>query len=236
MTEFFDETFLTTLGRWQKGWREDQDLKDKYAGKLKRVCLDLPKNLRLPPPVCYRKRFLHPGEMADIFLRDAKDEGITSWTTDRAWAERFKDLLKEGATCAAIFRHAPHDGEVIINIPDLWKDAAFIRAAEKFRKADPCAAKPLWNFRDTQSEIVLDTPLRGSEVIALVGISSPFDDICDKESIPHEQRDQIFTELVESGNCPEYPEWIGGEEGVARVISNSIKRVEEVIAKAKLKS
>jgi len=47
---------------------------------------------------------------------------------------------------------------------------------------------------------VLTSPLKASEIIA--GASSPFDDLCDGEGIPENQRDDLFMRLVQSGQTP----------------------------------
>jgi len=47
---------------------------------------------------------------------DEKDEGLASWATDIRFAEGFKGCYLEGAVSAAIFRHTPQPGEVVVSL------------------------------------------------------------------------------------------------------------------------
>ena len=227
----YSDEFLEALGHWQNGWGEDQGKRARLAESLKAVYENIPAKVRTPPEKCFRKRFLHYGDYVDVFLNDHKDEGVTSWTTDKAWAERFKDLTKEGAIAAAIFRHSPVVQEVLVNIPALWKDEEFVQAASKFKEVESVAATALWHFRDTQSEVIIDTPLKGSEIVAMVAKSSHFDDICDYYEVPEPKRDDLFRELIESGDKIAQPRWVE-EEGVSRAASRAIYKVKAKVDEA----
>jgi len=154
---------------------------------------------------CYRKRFIHKGKLVDLVLSDARDEGIASWTTDLRFAERMKGMQRVNAVSAAIFQHPPNEGEVVVNIPALWADTTFRKAAESYALRAGSFATALSNFGDSQSEIVFRTALRGSKIVALTGASSPFDELCDRAKVSEGSRDNVFKQLVESGTYPGDP-------------------------------
>ena len=131
----FSDELLMALADWQKGWREKQSERERLSVQLQKVVESLDAKFKRVNTTCYRKRFLHEGELVDIVLRNEKAEGVVSWTIKQEFAERFKGLQKLDAVSGAIFEHTPTEDEVVINICELWKDQAFITAANKI--SDP---------------------------------------------------------------------------------------------------
>ena len=152
-----------------------------------------------------------------------------SWTTMLAFAERFKGVYRPDAISGAIFRHDPSPSEVVVNITALWRDRDFIAAAESYRNRGGEHAKALFHFSDSQGEVVLDAPLRGTQIIGLTGASSPFDELCDRAGIPEAQRDGIFKKLIDQGEYPGEHRFIS-EAASQRVVSNIIKRIEQMLS------
>src|SRR5258708_6595827 len=103
----FTNNFFIALNNWQRGWRENQELKVKYEANLKVECKHLDAKYKVVTETCYRKRFIIKGELVDIFYNNAKPEGLTSWTTDIKYAEFFKGKFRSEAVTAAIFEHKP---------------------------------------------------------------------------------------------------------------------------------
>jgi hypothetical protein len=124
---------------------------------------------------------------------------VASWTTDQRFAERFKGLARDGAVSAANYCHSPLPEEVIVNVGELWQCREFATDAQAFRERHPDDAKALFHFREGQSEVVLTAVLKGSEIVALSGAASPFDEVCDAEGIAEGERDALFRKLVEDG-------------------------------------
>lgn len=228
----FSDNFLNALSAWQNGWGEDQSRRATLASDLMNTSKELDTEFRKVDRPCYRKRFLHKGELIDIILGDEKKEGLVSWTINQEFAERFKGLSKIGAVSGAIFEHVPLESEVVVNIYALWQSEDFIKAANAFKIKYPDKAKALFHFKGSQGEIVLQSPLRGSEIIALTGASSPFDDLCDQLEIPDAERDDIFAELVKTGVCPGKLKYTS-KVGTQRVIANTIKRVHTKVLEYK---
>jgi hypothetical protein len=224
----FTDQFLEALGAWQNGWGEIQTGKDPLASRLVAQAASLPSHYRTVAKPCYRKRFIHKGELVDIVLCDSRDEGVASWTTDLRYAERMKGMARANSVSAAIFRHTPIGDEVILNISALWADRAFAQSVASYVSRNCKFAAALSNFRDTQSEVVLHTPLCGSAIVALTGASSPFDELCDRAKIPEENRDKVFKQLIDSGTYPGDPQYIDSAASQL-VISRSIQQVYSIV-------
>lgn len=59
-----DDRLLGAIGAWQKGWREDQDLREELSKELRDAVVGLPQRFQTAKgQACYRKRFLHKGEL-----------------------------------------------------------------------------------------------------------------------------------------------------------------------------
>lgn len=228
----FSDDFLKILGAWQKGWKEDQSVRLQLAEKLREAASVLPDKFKLVSQYCYRKHFLHHGELFEIIMIDEKDEGLTSWTICQKYAENFKELQKPGAVSAAIFEHAPIAHEVVLNICELWKSQSFIYAVEKYKKAHGENVDAIFHFKASQGEVILSAPLKGTEIVALTGASSPFDELCDKACIPESERDEYFKQLIDFGLYPETLKYTS-KEGTQRVIQNTIRLMEQKIEEAK---
>lgn len=198
----FSDELLSAVGAWQNGWREQATRRLLLADDLQKASEGLHIRFRTVSSPCYRKRFLHEGELVALLVENCRDEGIVSWTTDIQFAERFKGVYRASAVSGAIFKHTPNSEEVVLNISALWADVEFENAASDYAKRNGKFASALINFQDTQGEVVLTAPLKGSEIIALTGASSPFDEICDDLNIPSDHRDQLFSDLVAKGIHP----------------------------------
>ncbi|RBP31095.1 hypothetical protein DET50_106116 [Marinobacter pelagius] len=228
----FSDDFLNILGAWQRGWSEDQSTRLQIADKLKRSAKNLPDDFKQVSSPCYRKRFLHHGELFEIIMVDEKDEGLTSWTICQKYAENFKGLHRPDAVSAAIFEHTPKDDEVILNICALWDSPSFLDSAKQYQKNGGENADAIFNFRASQGEVILNAPLKGSEIVALTGASSPFDELCDRSGIPESERDEYFKQLIDLEQYPEALKYTS-KEGTQRVIQNTIKIMEDKIEAAK---
>ncbi|AYV37541.1 hypothetical protein [Aeromonas veronii] len=228
----FDDDFLKILGAWQKGWKENQNTRLALAMKLRDATLNLPLKFKTVNQACYRKRFLHQGELFEIIMSNEKNEDLTSWTIFKQYAENFKGLLKPDAISAAIFEHTPTQDEVILNICELWKDKTFISAAEKYREAGGEHADAIFHFKASQGEVILNAPLKGSEIVALSGVSSPFDELCDQAEIPVSERDDYFKKLIDLQIYPETLKYTS-KDGTQRVIKNTIEIMKLKIDKTK---
>lgn len=188
----FSDDFLKILGAWQKGWNEEQSVRLELAEQLKNTVAALPDQFKQVNQPCYRKRFLHHGELFEIIMIDEKDEGLTSWTICQKYADNFKGLQKLNAISAAIFEHTPASHEVILNVCELWKSELFICAAKTYKESAGENSDAIFHFKASQGEVILSAPLKGSEIVALTGASSPFDELCDKASIPESERDGVL--------------------------------------------
>ena len=174
-SHIFTTTFLDALGRWQRGWRRDKAARLPIATALEREAATLPARFRQFGGTFYRKRHLYRtddmSELAPLFLNGVLDEGsVTSWSSDYGYIERLWDDASFGqpnVASGAIFAHVPAQHEVVLNIPALWADPVFVAAANAYQRDGAREAAGLFNFRMTQSEVVLRTPLQRAEIYAL---------------------------------------------------------------------
>jgi hypothetical protein len=230
----FSKEFFVALNNWQKGWNEDQSRKASCEQELKIQCEALDSQFKSVREKCYRKRFLVKGELRDIFYNNAKPEGLTSWTTDIRYAEFFKGKFRTDAVTAAIFEHTPTKSEVILNISELWKSPYFLTSLDTIGKVEPKVCDAIRHFKDFQKEVILEVPLKGSEIYALTGISSSFDDICTKASIPENERPATFKRLIDAGAYIEELTYVRGD-AARNAINNAIWKFHEMLEEKKEK-
>lgn len=224
----FSDKFLSALGGWQRGWREDPDRRIVLANELTEAAIaeNLPLPFRSVDTICYRKRFLVPnnpqngGDLGPLFLNGFIEEGLASWTTDKKFAQDFKDGLREG-TFAAVFARHPKPDEVLVNIPKLWADKDFQEAVERFSAERGSNADALINFKFFQSEIVMNATLEYTELVGLFGKSSPFDVLCEARGLSTDnERNEFWKELVAADKFPEEPMWLE-RDSVQRVLGRA---------------
>jgi len=143
---FRNESFIA-LNNWQNGWNEKQVKKDELSISLKQECSLIKDKYKVTNELCYRKRFIHTGELVDMFLNDHKTEGLASWTSDVRYAEFFKGRYRENAITAAVFEHKPVKREVILNVCALWKCSDFIAALENFEHTNLNDCNAIYNSK-----------------------------------------------------------------------------------------
>ncbi len=225
-THIFTDEFLDALGAWQRGWREQMGLKKPIEEKLVAEAKKLPNQFRAVPDTCYRKRFLNKGDMEPLMMFGGLDDGVASWTTDRDFAKDFKGIVRPGAVTAAYFEHKPSPDEVIVNVPALWADGEFVKAAGDYRDRGGREAAALFNFAAKQGEIVLHAKLHNDEIRGMVGDAPDFDAVCDQLEIAQEARDELFKKLTETNVNFGGPIWTS-EEGAPRVVENARRKFLE---------
>jgi hypothetical protein len=191
MAYVFSRDFLIALSNWQRGWAENQVERRKIADNLVKQCEHIPDKYKKVDGTCFRKRFIREGEIVPILLENDFFEGIASWTASVDYAKKFKGIVRPDTKFVMVFEHQPKPEEVVINIIELWKDGNFEKAATEFQIEDKDSAKALFNFKDNQSEIILRSTLKGSEIIDIVGVSSSFEELCDMAGIAEEKREKL---------------------------------------------
>lgn len=239
ISEFTDE-FLEALGAWQNGWGTDQAQRKPLGERIARAATALPTRFKTTSgQTCYRKRFIHTGELESTFIDDLRDEDVGSWTLNLDFARAFRGLKSQdsGAITAAIFQCIPSDEEVVVNVPELWKDSEFVAAATSYRDRGCLFAAALFHFlgeRD-QSEVILTAPLRGSEIFAVSGEAKSFDEYCDMLEYPGgEFRDELYRRATDQGISFGDLRYIqeAGAKRVSETVSRtgkSIKAINEAV-------
>ncbi len=230
----FDRSFLIALSNWQKGWNENQAKRRELADALVKACDTLPDNFKNCKVPCFRKRFIVGGEIVPIILEDNYFEGIASWTTDIECAKKLKGLINPATSFAIVFKQLPRKVDVIVNINELWLNQDFENAVQELKKTDPELAYPLLNFKDYQSEVVLRTTLKGTEIEHIVGVSTSFENICDMAGIPEEDREMLSIQYAQDpeGIPIEMP-ILASSNATREAVKSTIIAMKELIRDAK---
>lgn len=121
-----------------------------------------------------------------------------------------------------------------MNFVSLWADKDFFNSVHKLSGKSPEKTDALLHFKDDQSEVVLRSHLRGSDIIALTGVSSPFEDLCEREGIPESDRDDIYKQLIDEGcyiDEPRYTPPGGAQAALKRTIEKFNNRIIELSRK-----
>lgn len=219
-TAVFDDEFLGALGAWQRGWREHQPRRGQLAIDLERCCRLLPDEFRAIEGPCFRKRFVSSSDIVMLFLNDFLDDGTTSWTIDRRYAEEFKEKTRGAAgEVGAVFSSSPSDGECIVSLPRLWASAEFRGAVTSYSERNGANADALLNFKDDQGEVVLATQMRLDGLVAISGKGSTFDELVNRAGIADAAADEAWRVLVERGTIPGERRFVR-DEAVDRAVAN----------------
>ena len=139
MSNIYSDDFLSALGAWQRGWREQKDrrlpITHALLSAIEPIRAQLP--VSEPLPACFRKRFLVPdnqqnsGDFLPLVLDGRVEEGVAAWTSHPEYHHDFKELVRPG-TVTTLFRHTPDAGEVVADLNALWADPAFVRAVHDY--------------------------------------------------------------------------------------------------------
>lgn len=231
----FTDTFLNTLGAWQRGWRENQGDRIQLAERLKAEAMKLSPQYRFVQKTCFRKRFLSKNELVPLIIGGKINDGMTSWTTDPAFADTFKGLHREKAVTAVIFRHDPQPSEVILSIPALWASQEFKDAVMDYQTRNGKEAEAISNMRDTQSEVILEADLVCDEVVAFTGKSSPFDELCEAAGIGENDHDAAWKLLIDLKMQPEVPRYVR-DDAAQQVIKRTLERISRRLSEVEAAS
>jgi hypothetical protein len=239
----YTDRFLEALGAWQRGWREDPTRRLAVTSELRAAIAaspDLPPDVLRVYDMCYRKRYLVPnnpqneGDFVPLILGGSIDEGVASWTTEKRFAQDFKDPIRVG-TISAVFAHKPKPEEVILNIKALWARADFKEAVAAFASRGGRNAVALQYFRSRQSEVILNYPLRIEEIEGFCARSSPFDVLCEAAEITDDsEKDNLWRQLVEKDVFPEQPMWTSKDSAIRALEITKNKFDERVRALKKV--
>lgn len=230
----FSDAFFDALGAWQKGWLEDPSLQGPIREALLREAARIDRKYRLPPKVMFRKRHLYKVDMLPLFGQQAIDDGACSWTTSRAFADRFKDAWRSEAITGAILRHYPRPQDIILNIPLLWKDPEFVRRLGEYEEAGGACAGAIRHFtgENDQFEVIASSPLILSDIIRFSGKVGELEPLIEQAGISDEAGvERAFRDLGQLGiyEGSEMKLWDDkAQRIVARVLERFVQRLREL--------
>jgi hypothetical protein len=128
----YSRDFITAVALWQNGWREDPEKKAPLASDLLRESRSLPDAAKVVPGRCHRVLLLDKSTISTLFFDGILSESISSWTTDRTLAAKFKNHLRNDQV-EIIFSKQPNPFEVVVNIDNMWRDPEFLKCLEAFQ-------------------------------------------------------------------------------------------------------
>lgn len=229
----FSDSFLEALGSWQNGWGEDQARRISLAQVLLKESQTIPSEFRTVSSACFRKRFLLTGEVVPLLLRSLHD-GVTSWSTNRKFAEEFKYRMRPGTIAGVVFKYTPKPNDVILNISTLQTAPEFRLAVDSYRTRALPMANALVNFvgsRD-QHEVVLNAPLNPEDIVTLSGeTNTSFNEFCNVTKLPVLLEDFAWKALLERDLQPQAPSLIRDAAAQAAVL-RVIERFEHLLGQA----
>ena len=230
---YFSDSFLEALGSWQNGWGEDQARRISLAQVLLKESQTIPSKFHTVSSACFRKRFLLTGDVIPLLLRSLHD-GVTSWSTDRRFAEDFKYRMRPGTIAGVVFKHTPEPSNVILNISTLRISQEFLLAADSYRTRALPTANALFNFvgnRD-QHEVVLNAPLNPEDIVTLSGeTNTSFNEFCNAVNLPALMEDSAWKALLDRDLQPQTPSLIRDQAAQAAVL-RVIERFEHLLSQA----
>lgn len=233
----FTDDLLKAISNWQNGWSENQERRRLLADELVEQCEKLPSKFKTVKGCCFRKRFINEGEVVPIVLDNDFFEGIASWTEDKDYAKGFKGIIKYSSKFVMLFKQKPTPEEIVVNIASLWKDKRFIKAAADLKNRDENAVKALFHFRDIQSEVVLRSTLKGTEIEDIIGLSSSFEDICDMANILIEKRNELSIRAAQDPEgLPIEVETFAGSKATKKAIRATINKMKIKVEVAQAKN
>jgi hypothetical protein len=236
----YTDDFFKALGAWQRGWREEPERRRLVTTELLTAIETLPAPLpkRSPLPLCYRKRFLmahnpqNDTDMSDLILHGLIDEGIAAWTTDPEFGRMFKDLIRKGSI-TALFEHQPADDAVVVDIPQLWNDPAFVRDFDAYKAGGGEQADALEHFKDRQSEVILNAPLLRQDVCGFVGEVGTHDALFAAAAVTAEdEQDDLIDRMIAANVYPGQARWLG-REGSQRALRRTAQTILQRLAAAR---
>lgn len=233
----YTDRFLKALGAWQRGWKEDVALRLPIAEELVAAIDNLPSPLpkRSPPPHCYRKRFLrahnpqNDREMTDLILGEGIHDGVASWTTDSQLWRSFKEPFRDGCI-TALFEYRPDDHEVVVDIPELWKDTDFIAALAAYDERAGLHGNALRGYNVSQSELILRAPLTFDGICGFTGPIGTYDELyIEAGTQTEEAQDTLWDALTKAGFYPGQAYWVE-RESAQRILKSTLETLDRRVS------
>lgn len=156
--------------------------------------------------------------MVPLFWNGEIKEGFASWTTDFEFARFiFKKDARPGET-GAIFAVDPQPEHVILNIGAMWARHEFGGAVDEHRSRGGPNHEALINFRDRQSEVILKSPLRLDDVVALCVQIPSLESLCARLGVKEDALvDAVWPLMVKREWLPTSALWSEGKEAQAQL-------------------
>jgi len=127
----------------------------KKAERLLSFRENLPAQFRSCSNICYRQEAQDQGRVWDLIARTKLPMWYSSWTTDLEVAKAFKGGVTPNGQ-GVIIQVNPPVGSVILNLAELYKDAAFHSALELCKSRISRFGDGIGRYKHFQAEVILD--------------------------------------------------------------------------------
>lgn len=126
--------------------------------------------------------------------------------------------MRDRAEIGAIFAVDPEPDDVILNIGAVWARQEFGDAVENYRSRGGPNHEALVNFRDLQSEVILKSPLRLDDVVALCVQIPSLESLSARLGVKEDALvDAVWALMVKREWLPTSALWSEGEEAQAQL-------------------
>ena len=228
----YSTEFLTALALWQNGWREDPAQKLQLGTNLLDAASSISGACKTLPGPCYRVVLLNAGTIFSLFSNGKLAETVSSWTTEKTFASRFKNHLGQGQI-GFVFKHIPVSTEVIVNIQAMWEDPEFHNCLKSHKQDGIKFHRALEHFSpqgENQHEVVLSVDgLNLSEIVGLSGRSS-FEGICQLAgAVTEDEKDKLWQDCLSINHQPDSDVFWLNEEAVWRVLDRVTAKIQEIV-------
>ena len=221
----FTKDLIQAISNWQRGWSGGE--KQELADALKHEAISLPDCYKTADIPCYRRMDLSGKHLNQMGLTLQLKESISSWTTSREIALKFKDIPKFGEALGTVFEILPPRGSVIINLPALFAEKDFLHAVSRYEGEIDEFDRGIGLFGDTEKEVIIELgELPLTSVVAWGGHSSSqeaLDSMMYSVATiingrpPSDEEFDLLVDQMKKDGIIAGAQWISGENGVARI-------------------
>lgn len=150
----FDLPFLQAVNDWQRGGSHKQ--KERRGAALKERALVIDERFRTCEATCFRQEAHEKDRLWKLLADDKLEETIAAWTLDLQLAMDFKGGVPPPGLQGVIFEIIPPAGSVVLNLVELYGDADFLDAVERYKLEIVGFGDGIGKYGGSQQEVVLD--------------------------------------------------------------------------------
>lgn len=228
-TDLYPDDLIRAINDWQAGSKD----KERKTRKLREASRQLPARYREAPEVVYRQVRAN-AELAVGVAMDAIPDEVSSWTTSKDIAQRFREHDLDREKVLMIFARHPTRDDIILNLNAIYADAEFMVTVEAAEARLNRQFSAIRKWKGSQQEVVLEETVVGNDEIVALGAFRRLDDavpmIGDRDpSAPSD--DEIFLKLT--GRRTDEHFWVP-PDSAGDGVRNAAEKIRACLAKMRL--